>query len=135
MTTNDEKKAYLRRYIAAKRRAALIQSQIDELREQKTSPSIINDGMPHAGGPSDLSGYAARFDELFQELYAEKEWETITYQQIREKIKQVDSIAEQEVLTRRYLLDQNWDDIAVGMNYAYSYVLKIHGKALIHFEI
>ena len=41
---------------------------------------------------------------------------------------------EQEILSRRYLLGQSWEKIAVEMNYGYRHVLKIHGRALAHFS-
>ena len=61
---NEEKKQYLRRYQIAKRRVGLIQEEIEELRSSKTSPVGLGDGMPRGSGTSDLSGYAARLDEL-----------------------------------------------------------------------
>ena len=68
---NEEKKQYLRRYQAAKKRAKRIQEEIEELRSSKTSPVGLRDGMPHGSGTSDLSGYAARLDALVRELEAE----------------------------------------------------------------
>ena len=58
---NEEKKQYLRRYQAAKKRAKMIQEEIDELRSSKTSPvdwetgcrteavHLTCPGMPHDG--------------------------------------------------------------------------------------
>ena len=77
---NEEKKQYLRRYQVAKRREKLIQDAIAELRSSKTSPVGLGDGLPHGSGTSDLSGYAARWDELVRELEAEKEMQMIAYQ-------------------------------------------------------
>jgi hypothetical protein len=131
---NEEKKQYLRRYQAAKRRVGLIQEEIEELRSSKTSPVGLGDGMPHGSGTSDLSGYAARLDELLRELEAEKEMQMVTYREIRQQISMVPDPTEQEILSRRYLLEQRWEKISVEMNYDYRYVLKLHGKALLHFE-
>lgn len=131
---NEEKKQYLRRYQAAKRRVGLIQEEIEELRSSKTSPVGLGDGMPHGSGTSDLSGYAARLDELLRELEAEKEMQMVTYREIRQQISMVPDPTEQEILSRRYLLEQRWKKISVEMNYDYRYVLKLHGKALLHFE-
>lgn len=132
---NEEKKQYLRRYQAAKRRAKMIQEEIDELRSSKTSPVGLGDGLPHGSGTSDLSGYAARLDELMRELEAEKEMQMVTYREIRQQISMVPDPTEQEILSRRYLLEQRWEKISVEMNYDYRYVLKLHGKALLHFEV
>ena len=132
---NEEKKQYLRRYQVAKRRAEMIQEEIEELRSSKTSPVGLGDGMPRGSGTSDLSGYAARLDELLRELEAEKEMQMVTYREIRQQIGMVPDPTEQEILSRRYLLEQRWEKISVEMNYAYRYVLKLHGKALLHFEV
>lgn len=132
---NEEKKQYLRRYQAAKRRAKMIQEEIEELRSSKTSPVGLGDGLPHGSGTSDLSGYAARLDELLRELEAEREMQMVTYREIRQQIGMVPDPTEQEILSRRYLLEQRWEKISVEMNYDYRYVLKLHGKALLHFEV
>lgn len=131
---NEEKKQYLRRYQEAKKRAKRIQEEIDALRSSETSPVGLGDGLPHGSGTSDLSGYAARWDELVRELEAEKEMQMVTYREIRQQIGTVSDATEQEILSRRYLLGQSWEKIAVEMNYGYRHVLKIHGRALAHFS-
>lgn len=132
---NEEKKQYLRRYQAAKKRAKMIQEEIDELRSSKTSPVGLGDGLPHGSGTSDLSGYAARLDELMRELEAEKEMQMVTYREIRQQISMVPDPTEQEILSRRYLLWQGWEKIAVEMGYSYRNITRLHGYALQHFEI
>ena len=132
---NEEKKQYLRRYQEAKKRAKRIQEEIDALRSSETSPVGLGDGLPHGSGTSDLSGYAARWDELVRKLEAEKEMQMVTYREIRQQIGMVPDAIEQEILSRRYLLEQRWEKISVEMNYDYRYVLKLHGKALLHFEV
>ena len=132
---NEEKKQYLRRYQMAKRRVGLIQEEIEELRASKTSPVGLGDGMPRGRGTSDLSGYAARWDELVRELEAEKEMQMVTYREICQQISMVPDPTEQEILSRRYLIGQSWEKIAVEMKYSYRHVTKLHGHALKHFEI
>lgn len=132
---NEEKKQYLRRYQTAKRRVGLIQEEIEELRSSKTSPVGLGDGMPHGSGTSDLSGYAARWDELVRELEAEKEMQMVTYREIRQQIGMVPDPTEQEILSRRYLIGQSWEKIAVEMGYSYRNITRIHGRALQNFEI
>ena len=131
---NEEKKQYLRRYQVAKRRAEMIQEEIEELRSSKTSPVGLGDGMPRGSGTSDLSGYAARLDELMRELEAEKEMQMVTYHEIWNQVKKIPNATEQEVLTRRYLIGQSWEKIAVEMHYSYRQIIRIHGAALQHFS-
>lgn len=132
---NEEKKQYLRRYQMAKRTVGLIQEEIEELRSSKTSSVGLGDGMPHGSGTSDLSGYAARLDELLRELEAEKEMQMLIYREIRQQIGMVPDAIEQEILSRRYLIGQSWEKIAVEMKYSYRHVTKLHGCALNHFTI
>lgn len=132
---NEEKKQYLRRYQAAKKRAKRIQEEIEELRSSKTSPVGLGDGLPHGSGTSDLSGYAARWDELVRELEAEKEMQMVTYRAIRQQIGMVPDAIEQEILSRRYLIGQSWEKIAVEMGYSYRNITRLHGYALKHFEL
>lgn len=132
---NEEKKQYLRRYQEAKKRAKRIQEEIDALRSSETSPVGLGDGLPHGSGTSDLSGYAARWDELVRELEAEKEMQMVTYREIRQQISMVPDPTEQEILSRRYLIGQSWEKIAVEMGYSYRNITRIHGHALQHFEI
>ena len=132
---NEEKKQYLRRYQTAKRRVGMIQEEIEELRSSKTSPVGLGDGMPHGSGTSDLSWYAARLDELLRELEAEKEMQMVTYREIRQQIGMVPDPTEQEILSRRYLIGQSWEKIAVEMGYSYRNITRVHGYALKHFEL
>ena len=132
---NEEKKQYLRRYQTAKRRVGMIQEEIEERRSSKTSPVGLGDGMPHGSGTSDLSGYAARLDELLRELEAEKEMQMVTYREIRQQIGMVPDPTEQEILSRRYLIGQSWEKIAVEMGYSYRNITRVHGYALKHFEL
>lgn len=131
---NEEKKQYLRRYQEAKKRAKRIQEEIDALRSSETSPVGLGDGMPKGSGTSDLSGYAARWDELVRELEAEKEMQMIVYREIRHQISMVPDPTEQEILSRRYLIGQSWEKIAVEMKYSYRQIIRIHGAALQHFS-
>lgn len=132
--SNEKKKQYLRRYLVAKRCIDLLLEQIESLRENKMSPSGTLDGMPHGSGTSDLSGYAARLDELMRELEAEREMQMVTYREIWNQVKKIQNATEQEVLTRRYLIGQSWEKIAVEMHYSYRQIIRIHGAALQHFS-
>ena len=132
---NDEKKQYLRRYLEAKRRAAILQTQIAQLREDASSVSANLDGMPHSNSKSDLSGYAAKLDILLRKLEAEREEQMLVYQEIKNSVDRVENAVDREILTRRYLLGQTWEKIAVEMNYEYRYLLRLHGRSLELFSI
>ncbi len=133
--TNDEKKQYLKRFLTAKRKSALIAEQIAELRSLQTSPVGFGDGMPKGNKHNDLSGYMAKLDALLCELEAEKEVQMIAYQEIRQAINAIQDATEKEILIRRYTLGQSWEKIAVEMGYSYRHTTKKHGQALKNFRI
>ncbi len=132
---HEEKKRYLKRYLAAKRKVRLLLDEIAELRDSQTSPMGLGDGMPKGNIKSDLSGYMVKLDELLRELDAEREIQMIVYKEIRQAINAMQDATEQEILTRRYTLGQSWEKIAVEMGYSYRHTTKKHGQALKNFEI
>lgn len=132
---NEEKKRYLKRYLAAKRKVRLLLDEIAELRDSQTSPMGLGDGMPKGNMKSDLSGYMVKLDELLRELEAEQEVQMITYQEIRNALKNMEDNTEQEILIRRYMLGQSWEKISAEMGYSYRHTTKKHGQALKNFEI
>ena len=132
---HEEKKRYLKRYLAAKRKVRLLLDEIAELRDSQTSPMGLGDGMPKGNIKSDLSGYMVKLDELLRELEAEQEVQMITYQEIRNALKNMEDNTEQEILIRRYMLGQSWEKISAEMGYSYRHTTKKHGQALKNFEI
>lgn len=134
---NDRKKEYLKSYRKHVRRIHRINAEIEELRMMKMCPSMKpDDGMPHgSGGQGDLSGYAGDLDEMIQELINERYLRIKTYQQIVRQIKRLKSENEKDVLFYRYIKGMEWYEIAEMMGYSERWIHKLHGKALVHFEL
>lgn len=134
---NDRKKEYLKSYRKHVRRIHRINAEIEELRMMKMCPSMKpDDGMPHgSGGQGDLSGYAGDLDEMIQELIKERYLRIKTYQQIVRQIKRLKSENEKDVLFYRYIKGMEWYEIAEMMGYSERWIHKLHGKALVHFEL
>lgn len=127
---NQRKIAYLRRYYHAKKQEQMILDEIQRLREDKMFPSLVMDGMPHGGGGSDLSGYAALIDEELTKL-KEQRFESIKiYADISSRIRKVKDDNQRELLMYRYIKCMKWEDIAVAMGYTWQHVHRIHSKAL-----
>ena len=137
VSENDRKKEYLRNYRQHVRRINRINAEIAELRSMKLHPSMKpDDGMPHgSGGQGDLSGYAAELDEMIRELIEERYLRIKTYQAIACQIKRMKSRNESDVLFYRYIKAMDWWDIAELMGFSERQIYRIHGKALVHFEI
>lgn len=132
---NEQKKRYLNGYRAHVRMINRIETELAELRLMRQSMSMNNDGMPHGSGQSDLSGYMAELDEQERNLIRERYERILTYKDIAKRIKRLKSENEKDVLFYRYISGLTWWEIAEKMNYTERWVLKIHGKALAHFEI
>lgn len=136
MKSKEEKKEYLRSYQSAKREVQALEDAIAELRDHKISPSMRQpDGMPRTGGVSDLSGYAARLDELEREWEAKK-WEAVDrYHRVCADILAMPEETERRLLQYRYINGKTWEQIADTMMYSYRWILKLHDRALEHLKI
>ncbi len=135
MTENESKKEHLREYRGHVRRIRRIESELAELRAMKTSLSVVNDGMPHGAGQSDLSEYASQLDQLERSLIQERCKRIVAYKELTDRIRSLKSENERDVLFYRYIKGFDWWEIAEKMGYSERWVLKIHGKALAHFEL
>ena len=134
-TENETKKEYLQSYRYAVIAETQIKEEIDQLRMDKMFPGLIQDGMPHGSGGSDLSAYAAKLDELLSDLKDQMDKRIQLRREIVKKIEAMDSETEKAVLRYRYIHMLKWEEIAVKMHYGYRNVLKVHGRALEHFKM
>ena len=132
---NDVKKEYLYQYRKALQKEKAIEDEIYQLRLDKVAPSLIQDGMPHGSGGSDLSGYAAKMDELFRELKEQMEKRIDLRLQISRKIEAMPDETESLLLRYRYIQGLKWEDIALRMDYSWRGVYKVHARALQHFQM
>ena len=134
-TENEKKKEYLKSYRDAVIAETQIKEEIDQLRMDKMFPSLVQGGMPHGSGSSDLSAYAAKLDELLSELEEQMNERIQLRREIVRKIECMESETEKAVLRYRYIHMLKWEEIAVKMHYGYRNILKVHGRALEHFEL
>lgn len=82
----------------------------------------------HNGNPVEkayctLADYETEADRLLQEMNTAR-------QKAEKIISSVPDHAQREVLTRRYIIGQRWEDIALSMNYSRQHVTRLHGYAL-----
>ena len=82
-----------------------------------------------------MSGYAAKLDELLRDLDEQAQRCIDIRREIAGKIEAMQDETEKLVLRLRYMHGKKWEEIAVEMDYGYRNVLKLHGKALSHFEV
>lgn len=132
---NEKKKEYLKSYRRAVKREQDILEEIKRLRLDKMFPSVVNDGMPHGSGHSDLSDYMAIMDEQIELLKEERLEKVRCYQRIERRIRQIENEDEQEVLRLRYIKGRKWEEVALKMNYSWKQVHRIHSSALKSFKM
>lgn len=133
---NRRKKEYLLQYRASLAHEKTLEEQIDQLRSAYASPSSQPlDGMPHASDPHDLSGYAARCDELLDELMRCRMRTIELRREITRRIESMDNQTEITLLHLRYIQGYRFEEIAERLGYAWRWTLELHGRALRHFKV
>lgn len=134
LTENEKKKEFLMSYQKEKRRVRRLEEQLEELRRNKMSPSVTNDGMPHGTDKKDLSDYAVKVDEIEQEMVAARYSRICAFQEVQERVEAMEDEREKDLLTYRYLRNLSWEKIAVEMDYSWQHLHKIHARALRNFK-
>lgn len=132
---NEKKKEYLNGYKYAKRRERRILEQIQQLRLDAMFPCLQRDGMPRGSSQSDLSDYMEKYESLMEDLKKERLEAVKEYTEIHRAIKKIKDEEEKEILERKYLMRQTWEEIAETMGYSRMTVIRKHGDALINFKI
>ena len=132
---NQLKKDYLNGYRNEKRREKRILEQIQQLRLDTMFPCLQGDGMPRGSSQSDLYDYMSRYGELMDRLEEERLEAVKRYTDIHNAIRNMENEEEKEILERKYLMRQTWEEIAQSLGYSRITVIRKHGEALINFEI
>lgn len=134
-TENELKKEFLWSYQKAKRDVIRLQEQLSELKLNKISLSVINDGMPHGNSSPDLSDYMAKVDEIERDIVKTRYDSICAFQRVQKCIEAMEDQKEKALLTYRYLKGWGWERVAIKMEYALQHTYRIHGKALNNFRI
>ena len=113
-------------------RIAVKQERIAQLRRLAESTTASLKQTPGAKGPSKLlENSVVRIVDLQAELEAEIQELVKCQREIGRAITEL--VADptlQVILECRYLAFMRWEEIAVKLNYAYRWVLRLHSKAL-----
>lgn len=86
------------------------------------------------GHPLDVSDKIARLDELIEKAY--DDWDELIAERERAntRIRKLESIKQQEVLTRRFIYNEKWEVIAVKMNITWQGTWQLFYRALKNFQ-
>ncbi len=125
--TYDDKVAWLRRYQDSLRRERELAEELEQLhtRACKVTPALT--GMP--GGPNDGQSLPRAVESIVQaqqELQAQINVCGAVRREVVAALEQVTNARDHEILRRRYLLNQKWEQIAVEMYYSYKQVRRRH---------
>lgn len=129
-TEREEKKQYLKSYQKALRRENDILEEIQQLRTEKMFPATHMEGLPGAAGPSDLSSYMAKIDELIEQLKEEYLKRILLRERIEKDINQLRDEDEKAVLRYRYIQGMKWEDACVRIGFSWNHTHRIHSNAL-----
>ena len=131
--TVQEVKAVLNGARDSVRAYRLAKDKVNAYKQLLTSGKVVryeSDGSTHEqnGNPIErayccLADYETELNNAVAEM--------VRCRKTAEKlISSVEDRTQREVLTRRYIIGQRWEDIAVRMNYSLPRVYQLHGAAL-----
>lgn len=123
-------KEYLRQAYKMDKRIRILQGKVDKLRSalEYHSPALEGGGgSGSADRMPDTISKIMEYEQHVQQLQAEF---VDKYTEIDKAIHSVENANQREVLERRYLLYQKWEQIADEMHYSLQNVFKLHGMAL-----
>lgn len=129
--TYNEKVHWLRRYQDSLHRERELAEELEQMRTRacKVTPALT--GMP--GGPSDGQSLPRAVESIVQtqqELQAQINQCGAVRREVVATLEQVTNARDHEILRRRYLLGQRWEEIAVGMHLEYRWVTRRHHQTV-----
>lgn len=123
-------KEYLQTIKDRRDRIRILNEEIEQLRTDAESVSINLDGMPRNNGQSSFEKLAIELAETESKLTQEMSdlWSEVM--KAHSLIGQMSSPQRQQILTKRYLKGQRWEEIAYEMNFSWNHCFRVHGMAL-----
>lgn len=129
--TNQEKIQYLRRYQAIERRVDRSLEERERWRARAEKITPVHTGMPGGGEVEDgMQQAVEKICEIEAQLDADIDLLIQTKKEIVRAIGTVEEPRYREVLERRYLDGDTWEQIAVDMHYSWRWLHILHKQAL-----
>lgn len=129
--TYDEKVRWLRRYRDALRLEEELRQELEDQRSRACKTTAALTGMPGGGGDGQALPRAVEsIVEAQQELQAQINVCGAVRREIVAALDQIDDARDHEILRRRYLRGQKFEQIAVEMNLEYRWVRRLHKKCV-----
>ena len=129
--TYDEKVRWLRRYRDALRLEEELRQELEAQRARACKTTAALTGMPGGGGDGQALPRAVEsIVAAQQELQAQINLCGAVRREVVAALDQITDARDHEILRRRYLLGQRWEQIAVEMNIALRHVYRRHRKTV-----
>lgn len=129
--TCDEKVRWLRRYRDAMRLEEELRQELEAQRARACKTTAALTGMPGGGGDGQALPRAVEsIVAAQQELQAQINLCGAVRREVVAALDQITDARDHEILRRRYLLGQRWEQIAVEMNIALRHVYRRHRKTV-----
>ena len=123
-------KEYLSQAYKLDRRIGITLRKAQKLRSALEYTSPVPEGLGGHGSGDRMADSLVRVMEYEEQAQRLRELYIAKYIEIERAIHSVEDTVLREVLERRYLLYQKWEDIAEDMHYSQRTVFYLHGKAL-----
>ena len=125
-----EKVAWLRRYQDSLRRERVLAQEIERLRTEAEHITPLLTGMPGGQSADKLPRAVERIDQARAELAAQVEQCQRIRAEVAGVIEQAENVRAREILRRRYILGQRWEQIAAEEHFTTRRAKQIHRKAV-----
>lgn len=126
-----EKVAWLRRYQDSLRRERVLAQEIERLRTEAEHITPLLTGMPGGGQSADkLPRAVERIDQARAELAAQVEQCQRIRAEVEGVIEQEENVRCREILRRRYILGQRWEQIAADMRVDERWMRRLHHRTV-----
>lgn len=128
----SDKVRWLRRYQEAQRLQQVLEEEAARLRAEAERVTPLFRDLPGSGGAGrdKLPAAVERIIDADQELQAQVNCCQAIRREVVEAINTVQDSRRHEVLHRRYLLGQRWEQIAVEMHLNFRWVTKLHRRSI-----
>lgn len=128
---NEAKKQYLLRYRQAEREVRLLMEEKERLLALATKVTPSYSGEAKGSGSGDRMGAAVdKIVQCEEEINRAIDCAVDLRSEIKGAIATVPDWKLREILTRRYILGQKWEQIAWEMSLEFRWVRRLHGRAI-----